>query len=53
MCDEAGAHSLATLGMFIALSTLCGVYVICYEPKLIRSLRRFATMLALVVITVA
>jgi len=45
-------HSLATLGMFIALSTLCGVYVLCYEPKILRSFRRFATMLALVVITV-
>ncbi len=45
-------HSLATFGMFVALSTLCGVYIVCYERKLLADLRRFATMLALVVITV-
>jgi len=45
-------YSLAALGMFVALSILCGVYVQCYEPRLISSLRRFSTMLALVIITV-
>src|SRR6185295_9828125 len=33
-------YSLATLGMFVALSTLCGVYVYCYERRLLTSLRR-------------
>jgi len=49
---ERAGYSLAALGMFVALSILCGVYVLCYEPKLIGSLRRFSTMLALIVITV-
>ena len=51
--QERAGYSLAVLGMFVALSVLCGVYVLCYEPKLIGNLRRFATMLVLIVITVA
>ena len=39
-------YSLATLGMFVALSTLCGVYVLCYERKLIDSMRQFSIFLA-------
>jgi hypothetical protein len=46
------AHSLAVLGMFVALSVLCGVYVSHYERRLLDSLRRFSTTLALIVITV-
>ncbi len=46
------AHSLAALGMFVALSILCGVYVVHYEPRLLQSLRRFSITLALIVITV-
>ena len=46
------AHSLASLGMFVALSILCGVYVLHYEPKLVDNLRQFATTLALIVVTV-
>jgi len=46
------AHSLAALGMFVALAILCGVYVLHYEPKLIEDLRRFTTTLALIVVTV-
>lgn len=46
------AHSLASLGMFLALSILCGVYVLHYEPKLIDNLRLFATTLATIVVTV-
>ena len=45
-------YSMALLGMFVALSVLCGVYVLHYEPKLMENLRRFATTLALIVITV-
>jgi putative nucleotidyltransferase with HDIG domain len=45
-------YSLATLGMFVALLVLCGVYVVHYEPQLLQGSRRFTTMLALVVITV-
>ena len=46
------AHSLASLGMFVALSILCGVYVLHYEPKLVDNLRQFATTLAMIVVTV-
>ena len=49
---ERVGYSLAALGMFVALSILCGVYVLCYEPRLISSIRRFATMLALVIVAV-
>ncbi len=57
LSDERGigrgiAHSLASLGMFFALSVLCGVYVLHYEPKLIDNLRRSAITLALIVVTV-
>jgi len=45
-------YSLASLGMYIALSTICGVYVLCYERRLLQSLRRFVTMLAVVLVTV-
>jgi hypothetical protein len=45
-------HSLATLGMYIALSILCGVYVYYYERSLLQDLRKFTSMLALVVGTV-
>ncbi len=47
------AHSLAALGMFVALSVLCGVYVLHYEPKLIDNLRKFSITLGLIVATVA
>jgi putative nucleotidyltransferase with HDIG domain len=46
------AHSLAALGMFFALSILCGVYVLHYEPKLVDNLRQFTTTLAMIVVTV-
>ena len=45
-------YSLATLGMFVALAVLCGVYVLHYERRLLDNLRQFATTLALIVITV-
>jgi hypothetical protein len=46
------AHSLAALGMFVALSVLCGVYVLHYEPKLIDNLRKLTITLGLIVVTV-
>ncbi|MCH8924341.1 MAG: HDIG domain-containing protein, partial [Planctomycetes bacterium] len=46
------AHSLAALGMFVALSILCGVYVLHYEPKLIENLRKLSITLTLFVVTV-
>ncbi len=49
---QRAAHSLAVAGMFIALSVLCGVYVLNYEQRLMESLRRFSTTLALIVVTV-
>ncbi|MEX0977873.1 MAG: hypothetical protein WDZ48_03425, partial [Pirellulales bacterium] len=47
------AHALAALGMFVALSVLCGVYVLNYERKLIENLRKLAITLGLIVATVA
>ena len=47
------SYSLATLGMFVALSTLCGVYVLCYERKLIDSMKQFVIFLILVILAVA
>ncbi len=46
------AQSLASLGMFVALSVLCGVYLVHYEPKLIENLRQFSITLGLIVVTV-
>ncbi len=46
-------YSLATLGMFVALSTLCGVYVLCYERRLIDNMRQYVTFLVLVIVAVA
>jgi putative nucleotidyltransferase with HDIG domain len=45
-------YSLATLGMFVALLTLCGVYVLAYERRLIANMRQFLIMLGLVIVTV-
>ena len=33
-------YSLATLGMFVALLTLCGVYVLAYERQIIDNMRQ-------------
>jgi putative nucleotidyltransferase with HDIG domain len=45
-------RSMAILGMFVALSVLCGVYVLNYEPRLLDNFRRLAATLALLVIAV-
>jgi hypothetical protein len=45
-------RSLAILGMFVALSTLCGIYLYFRDPAILDELRRFITLLGLVVVTV-
>ena len=45
-------HSLAMLGMFVALAILCGAYLVVYEGRMLADLRRFASLLALVVIAI-
>jgi putative nucleotidyltransferase with HDIG domain len=47
------ARSLAIIGMYIALYTLCGYYIYRREPRIIEELGRMATLLALVVVTVS
>ena len=46
-------RSAALLGMFAALFGLCGIYIFARSRTLFSSLRRFATLLALCVVTVA
>jgi membrane-associated HD superfamily phosphohydrolase len=46
-------RSLAVLGMYVALYVLCGFYVHHREPRIIDDLRQLATLLTLVVVTVA
>jgi putative nucleotidyltransferase with HDIG domain len=46
------AHSLAVLGMYVALFVLCGFYIYHREPRVIEDLGQLATLLALVVVTV-
>ncbi len=45
-------HSLADLGMYVALYILCGTYIYYYDPRLLTNLRRLATVLAVVIATV-
>lgn len=45
-------HSMASFGLYIALYVLCGVYIYYREPRLLLDMRRFATLLATVVVTV-
>ncbi len=46
------SRSFATLGMYLALSILCGFYIYHRRPKLLSDLRRYATLLSAVVITI-
>jgi putative nucleotidyltransferase with HDIG domain len=46
-------RSLAHFGMYLALSILCGYYIHYRRPKLLTDLRRYATLLTTIVITVA
>ena len=47
------ARSLAVIGMYVALYTLCGYYIYRREPRIIDDLGRMATLLSLVVVTVS
>ena len=46
-------RSLAIFGMFVAISTLCGFYIYHRRPRLLTDLRRYGTLLATIVTTVA
>jgi putative nucleotidyltransferase with HDIG domain len=45
-------HSLADLGMYVALYILCGTYIYHYDPRILTSTRRLATVLVVVIATV-
>ncbi len=45
-------HSLAVLGMYVALFVLCGFYIYHRDPRIVDDLSRLATLLSLVVVTV-
>lgn len=47
LLDRLG-YSLASIGMYAAMFTLCGVYILYRRPRLIADLRRFSTLLAVV-----
>ena len=44
--------SLSSLGMYVALYVLCGVFVYHHRPRIIANLRSLTTLLATVVMTV-
>jgi putative nucleotidyltransferase with HDIG domain len=46
-------RSLAVLGMYVALYILCGFFIHHREPRIIGDLRRLATLLSIVVVTVS
>jgi len=45
-------RTLAVLGMYVALYTLCGFYIHLREPQALEELLRFASLLGLVLLTV-
>jgi hypothetical protein len=45
-------RSFAILGMYVAISTLCGFYIYFRDPAILNEPRRFITLLGLVVVTV-
>ena len=46
------SRSLAHVGMYLALSILCGYYIHYRRPNLLTDLRRYATLLGTIVVTV-
>jgi putative nucleotidyltransferase with HDIG domain len=46
-------HSLSVFGMYVALFVLCGFYIHHRDPRIVDDLSRLATLLTLVVVTVA
>jgi putative nucleotidyltransferase with HDIG domain len=47
------ARSLAVFGMYVGLFIVCGAYIHVRQPRILADLGRLATLLALVVLTVA
>jgi putative nucleotidyltransferase with HDIG domain len=47
------AHSAANMGMYLAVFTLCGLYIFFRERQLLTDLGRFCTLLVLAVLTIA
>ena len=45
-------RTLAILGMYIAMYTLCGYYIHSREPQIISELHRFVTLLSFVLLTI-
>jgi len=45
-------HSVAAFGMYLAVYTLCGLYIYFRAPRILADLRQFSILLALVVLTV-
>jgi membrane-associated HD superfamily phosphohydrolase len=45
-------RSLAIFGMFVAISILCGFYIYHRRPRLLTDMRRYATLLATIAVTV-
>ena len=57
-CEKMGVsrklgYTLSKIGMYIALAVLCGFYIHTHRPALLTDLRKFGTLLAALVITVA
>jgi putative nucleotidyltransferase with HDIG domain len=50
---ETIGHSMATFGMYFALYTLCGFYILTRRRKLVEDLNKFSVLLGSVVVTVA
>jgi putative nucleotidyltransferase with HDIG domain len=46
------SRSLATMGMYLALSILCGFYIYHRRPRLLTDLRRYTTLLSAIIITI-
>ncbi|MFP6586474.1 MAG: hypothetical protein VB814_02450, partial [Pirellulaceae bacterium] len=50
--EQALGYGLANYGMYLALFTLCGVYLAVYEPSLVNHTKSLVRLLALVIIVV-
>jgi len=50
--DQAVGYGLANFGMYLALFTLCGVYLAVYESSLVNQTKRLVRLLALVIVVV-
>ena len=50
--DQSLGYGLANFGMYLALFTLCGVYLAVYESSLVNQTKRLVRLLALVIVVV-